>query len=59
MRQTNLELRFVRKQIRLFERSVVNAPMNTLAEIETVKSLDLDRQRHSAARCSVSHGAYG
>ena len=30
------------KQIRLFEVSVVNAPMNPLAEIETVKSLDFE-----------------
>ena len=30
------------KQIRLIEVSVVNAPMNPLAEIETVKGLDLD-----------------
>ena len=57
MRQTNLELRFVRKQIRLFERSGQRTD-DPLAEIETVKSLDLDRQRHSAARCSVSRGAY-
>ena len=47
MRQINLELRFVRKQIRLFERSGQRTD-DPLAGIEAAKSLDLDRQRHSA-----------
>ena len=50
------------KQIRLFEVSVVNTPMNPLAAVETVKGFDparLDLTLEEAARRNAEARAHG